>query len=1243
MTLEGKDEELLRKYLLGELSEPDQQAFEERLLTDDELYDLLLAEEDELVDDYLGGLLSERERERFDSYFLSTPERQRKLSFGEAWKRYEPQEVVPPVLEDPKQNPATKELAVNEPTAKDRVVEDSGAKESASKVLPTALPFPSPVVIDPPPWWSRTSSTPYFKIAATVVIALGLVGTWRGFFYRSPVGEGMAALAQAYRNERPTEARISGFTYAPHPNTRGTDDGKVDTTSRNLAEIILLEEVAKHPSPPAHHTLGRLYLAKREYKLAIEQFEAALKDDPNNAQIHSDYGAALLETGKVSHSKGDSGKSLEEFTKGDEHLSKALELSASLLEALFNRALCREQMFSYRGAEQDWKDYLKKDANSKWADEARERLRDIESRPPQPANERGQVLEDFFNAHRDRADEWAWKLVCENRDLTGSVIEDGLIDRYLDSAANGRDDEARESLVALSYAGDLARLRSGDLFIPSLVRFYRSTTPAQRNEILRARSLTRSGRESFSKNNFNAALESYESAREIFRRLGDSTELIKIDFIIGNSYLQQSRAEEALSCFQPLGPICQRLSFRFLQSQTFYATSGAHQYFRDFSSAMNNTNRAINLAEEMGDAVGVLKARFQLGEINRFVNNERHALDLYFQDLPVALSYAPQAAQLWARYFSISRALDQLGMYSAAVCFQKEALLLAQEARANRPICRSYNYLGFIYAKHGNYADATDCITRALEVGNSFEEDKVRIEATAYSYLQLGYVYRKTGDFNKAIENYDHAIRFYDELNSQFFAFTARKEKLLCCMEHNACPDVEREMETVLNLYEAHRSKILEESNRNTFFDAEQTIYDVAIEFEYFNKGDLLKAFEYSEKSRGRSLSDMTSASIKLVDNANTPDVEFGEVSKTMSVDEIRESMSNDSQILQYAVLKNNVLIWVVSKEKCSAEPQRISIEELNGRVASLRQLLSGGSQIDADVFSRESGYLYGVLIRPIVHLLDKKKQLCIIPDKILNYLPFAALKSPESGEFFIEEQERGFVLSPSSKMFVINSKTAREKQSGQSEKLLSVGDPLINGEVYPDLDPLRSAVIEAEEIGRYYGSQRPFTGASATKKKVMSEMETSDVIHLATHAITDQRYPLRSKLLLARDPARAGQDVIQAYEILKLNLARVKLVVLSACQTAVERDYGGEGMIGLSRPFMARGVPLVVASLWPVESAATSRLMIGFHRHRKMDPLPTAEALRKAQVDMLRSSSSTDSLPRSWAAFVVLGGNATF
>ena len=82
------DYELLSQYLLGELSEEEQEAVEMCYLADREMYDRLLVVEDELIDAYVEGALAESRRANLERHFLNTPDRRARVDFGRAWMTY---------------------------------------------------------------------------------------------------------------------------------------------------------------------------------------------------------------------------------------------------------------------------------------------------------------------------------------------------------------------------------------------------------------------------------------------------------------------------------------------------------------------------------------------------------------------------------------------------------------------------------------------------------------------------------------------------------------------------------------------------------------------------------------------------------------------------------------------------------------------------------------------------------------------------------------------------------------------------------------------------------------------------------------------------------------------------------------------------------------------------------------------------------------------------------------------------
>jgi CHAT domain-containing protein len=150
-------------------------------------------------------------------------------------------------------------------------------------------------------------------------------------------------------------------------------------------------------------------------------------------------------------------------------------------------------------------------------------------------------------------------------------------------------------------------------------------------------------------------------------------------------------------------------------------------------------------------------------------------------------------------------------------------------------------------------------------------------------------------------------------------------------------------------------------------------------------------------------------------------------------------------------------------------------------------------------------------------------------------------------------------------------------------------------------------------------------------------ELARYRIVHFATHGLLNSEHPELSGIVLSLvDERGEPQDgFIRLHEIYNLKLP-AELVVLSACQTALGKEIKGEGLVGLTRGFMYAGAPLVVASLWQVDDAATRELMERFYGAMLKDKLRPAAALRRAQIEM--SKQITMGKPYNWAAFVLQG-----
>ena len=317
--------------------------------------------------------------------------------------------------------------------------------------------------------------------------------------------------------------------------------------------------------------------------------------------------------------------------------------------------------------------------------------------------------------------------------------------------------------------------------------------------------------------------------------------------------------------------------------------------------------------------------------------------------------------------------------------------------------------------------------------------------------------------------------------------------------------------------------------------------------------------------------------------------------------------MPEQVQVVQYSVLPDKLLFWIVSKKRFELIQKPIPEAELESKIdayqASIRERSSAAS------LKQTARELYELLIPTG---LIAGQLLCLVPDKCLHQLAFATLVSP-GGTYLLEDSP--LFYSPSVSVLLAATNNARSKRQVISESLLSIGNPDFDREENANLPDLRSAEEEATTVARAYRHSQAFLKGEATKETFLQNFVDADVIHFAGHFVTNRQSPGNSKLLFAGDELRSSQ--LTTYK-----LPQAKLVVLSACETGFEQFDKSEGAIGIARTFLALGAPLVLATNWRVDSDSTKDLMIAFHQYRKVNAMNSAESLRQAQLRMIRNET---------------------
>ena len=343
----------------------------------------------------------------------------------------------------------------------------------------------------------------------------------------------------------------------------------------------------------------------------------------------------------------------------------------------------------------------------------------------------------------------------------------------------------------------------------------------------------------------------------------------------------------------------------------------------------------------------------------------------------------------------------------------------------------------------------------------------------------------------------------------------------------------------------------------------------------------------------------------------------------------VRAQLGVDEAILEYLMMPDRLLIFVVTRDSVRSVTSDIGAEELVARVRLARGLV-GSPDIAAAQSAPVLEALHTRLILPALAVLprDRVKRLLIVPHGTLSYLPFAALRDGKTGKYLAEEFSL-LQLPTASALPALRAPARSATREARRHYALA-----------PFAEALPASKTEVQRIRRSVRFTETLIGARATESVFRFALSQDGIVHVASHGVMNPRNPMFSRIELApRDrygPADDGR--LEVHEVLGLTI-RSPLVFLSGCETGLGAAWltsfdRGDDYATLAQAFLYAGARNVVATLWRVadESAAE----FAGHFYDGLRTLGAAEALAAAQRRML--ADPRYQAPYFWASYQVSG-----
>jgi CHAT domain-containing protein len=375
---------------------------------------------------------------------------------------------------------------------------------------------------------------------------------------------------------------------------------------------------------------------------------------------------------------------------------------------------------------------------------------------------------------------------------------------------------------------------------------------------------------------------------------------------------------------------------------------------------------------------------------------------------------------------------------------------------------------------------------------------------------------------------------------------------------------------------------------------------------------------------------------------------------KIATLGSIQQALSDSTVLVQYLEGKESIYQFIIRKDTLAVRKifwrtyKPTILKYYNHFTDSkLKGYVQSGGYKDFCITAYE---LYYKLMHH--ELLNKSKRIVIIPDGLLNYVPFETLLTdiPVDHVHTINFPSLAYLLKQKQIAYNYSSTLwldeAKVFKTPINNDILGMVATYANEKVVSsrtqELQKLRTSLrvregvrAEMDSLSKKYAGDF-YTDRYATEYYFKDYANNYGILHLGVYARVDPDFPEYSSLIFAEDGYEEEDNVLTTNEIKQLNL-NASMVVLSNCQTGYGPYQRGEGIINLGRSFIYAGSPSVILSLWEQDAAYSAIIMDYFYENLKQK-VDKDVALRQAKLKYLKQAKGLDAHPAYWAGYIAIG-----